>query len=127
VRVLIDYETKRAVGVELRTNTMYNPDAAGQPLRVVKARKLVVASSGACGTLSLLEQPGLGDSKVLERSGVPVIVDLPGVVNDYKDHHLVCDISFYLLLFPRESSAYADNQCPSSVNPASKIWTLPIR
>lgn len=92
LRILIDDETKRATGVELRTNPRYNPDAAGEPLRVVKARKLVIASSGACGTPSLLERSGLGDSKVLNRSGVPVVVDLPGVGNGYEDHHLVCDI-----------------------------------
>lgn len=98
VRILIDDETTRAVGVELRTNPRYNPDTAGEPLRVVKARKLVIASSGACGTPALLERSGLGHSKVLERSGIPVIVDLPGVGNGYEDHHLVCDISFLMHL-----------------------------
>lgn len=98
VRVLIDGETKRATGVELRTNPRYNPDAAGEPLRVVKARKLVVASGGACGTPSLLERSGLGDPEVLGRAGIPVIVDLPGVGNGYEDHHLVCDIIFCLFL-----------------------------
>lgn len=94
VRVLVDGEPKRAVGVEVRANPRYNPDAAGEPLRVVKARRLVVASSGACGTPSLLERSGLGDPKVLERSGVPVVVDLPGVGNGYEDHHFVSDIFF---------------------------------
>lgn len=92
LRVLIDDKTKRAIGVELRTNLRHNPDAAAEALCVIKARKLVIASSGACGTPSLLERFGLGDSKVLERAGVPVIVDLPGVGNGYEDHHLVCDI-----------------------------------
>lgn len=94
LRVLIDDDTKTAVGVEIRTNPRYNPDAAGEPLRVVKARKLVISSSGACGTPSLLERSGLGDSKVLERSGIPVVVDLPGVGNGYEDHHLVRDTFF---------------------------------
>lgn len=94
VRVLIDGETKKATGIELRTNPRYKPDAAGEPLRVVKARKLVVVSSGACGTPSLLERSGLGDPKVLERAGIPAIVELPGVGNGYEDHHLVRDVSF---------------------------------
>lgn len=89
VRVLIDEETKRAVGVELRSNPRYNPGAADVPMRVVKARKLVIISSGACGTPPLLERSGVGDPKVLERAGVPVVVDLPGVGNGYEDHHLV--------------------------------------
>lgn len=88
VRILID-ENKRAVGVETRSNPRYHPDAAGEPLRTVKARKLVIAAGGACGTPSLLERSGLGDAKVLERAGVPVVVDLPGVGNNYEDHHLV--------------------------------------
>lgn len=101
VRVLIDDDTQRAVGIELRTNPGYNPDAAGESLRVVKARQLVVASGGACGTPPLLERSGLGDSKVLERSGIPVIVDLPGVGNGYEDHHMVCEISFLIPLSTR--------------------------
>lgn len=101
VRVLIDDDTQRAVGIELRTNPRYNPDAAGESLHVVKARQLVVGSGGACGTPPLLERSGLGDSKVLERSGIPVIVDLPGVGNGYEDHHLVCEISFLIPLSTR--------------------------
>lgn len=30
-----------------------------------------------------------GESQVLERAGVPVVVDLPGVGNGYEDHHLM--------------------------------------
>lgn len=81
VRVLINDVTKRAVGVELGTNPRFNLNAAVEPLRVVKARKLVVASSGGCRTPSLLEQSSLEDSKVLECSDILVIVNLPGVSN----------------------------------------------
>ncbi|KAK7699899.1 hypothetical protein SLS64_011330 [Diaporthe eres] len=92
LRVLIDDKTKRAIGVELRTNPRHNPDAAAEPLRLIKARKLVIASSGACGTPSLLERSGLGNFKVLERADVPVIIDLLSVGNGYEDHHLVYNI-----------------------------------
>lgn len=87
-RVLID-ENERAIGVETRSNPRYHPDSAGEALRTVKARKLVIAASGACGTPPLLERSGLGDAKVLERAGVSVVVDLPGVGHGYEDHHLV--------------------------------------
>ncbi|KAJ4421721.1 hypothetical protein N0V82_003565 [Gnomoniopsis sp. IMI 355080] len=87
-RVLIDQETKRAVGVELRANPRFHPDA-GEALHTVKSRKLVVVSCGACGTPSLLERSGLGDRKTLDRAGVPVIVDLPGFGEGYEDHHLL--------------------------------------
>ncbi|KAG8166245.1 hypothetical protein KVR01_004797 [Diaporthe batatas] len=89
LRVLIDEETKTAVGVELRTNPRHNAEATGENPLVVKASKLVVVSSGACGTPALLERSGLGDSTVLERAGIPVVVNLPGVGNGYEDHHLL--------------------------------------
>lgn len=97
VRVLVDELTERAVGVEFRPNPRFHPDAGGA-IRTIRAKKLVVASCGACGTPSLLERSGLGDSKVLKRSGVPVIVDLPGVGNGYEDHHLVRNNSADVLL-----------------------------
>ncbi|KUI66369.1 Alcohol oxidase [Cytospora mali] len=86
-RVLID--NKRAVGVEIGPTPLFHPDSADQPLRSVKARKLVIASCGACGTPALLERSGVGDPKVLDRAGVPVVADLPGVGNGYEDHHLL--------------------------------------
>ncbi|KAI1378542.1 putative alcohol oxidase [Hypoxylon crocopeplum] len=87
-RILLD-ENKRAVGVEFRPNPLFHPGDADQPLLSVKARRLVIASCGACGTPSLLERSGIGEKKVLERAGVPVVVDLPGVGNGYEDHHLL--------------------------------------
>lgn len=87
-RTLID-ENKTATGVEFRPNPLFHTDSTEQPLRSVKARKLVIASSGACGTPPLLERSGVGDAKVLERVGVPVLADLPGVGNGYEDHHLL--------------------------------------
>lgn len=77
-RVLFD-EKLNANGVELHSST------GGIK---VKARRLVVLSSGANGTPLILERSGLGDSQVLERAGVKQLVDLPGVGADYQDHHL---------------------------------------
>ncbi|RDA90935.1 hypothetical protein CP533_5358, partial [Ophiocordyceps camponoti-saundersi (nom. inval.)] len=90
VRILID-ENKRAVGVEIFSNPRCHANSAssGELLRTVKARKLVIAASGAYGTPSILERSGVGDARVLESAGVSVIVDLPGVGNGYQDHHLV--------------------------------------
>ncbi|KAK7719626.1 hypothetical protein SLS64_001803 [Diaporthe eres] len=88
-RILID-DSKRAYGVEFRPNPVFHTDQMEQqPPRSVRARKLVIASSGACGTPPLLERSGLGDSEILTRAGVPVLVDLPGVGNGYEDHHLL--------------------------------------
>ncbi|KAK4099141.1 GMC oxidoreductase [Parathielavia hyrcaniae] len=88
-RVLFDDE-KRACGVEFIANPLFQtitplPEDSKQTIR---ARKLVVVSSGACGSPSILERSGLGDPAVLERARVPLLVDLPGVGNEYEDHNL---------------------------------------
>ncbi|OLN96794.1 Alcohol oxidase [Colletotrichum chlorophyti] len=90
IRVLFD-EHKRAVGVEYTPNPDYQAvlNTTRQPVRSVRARKLVVLSCGACGTPGVLERSGLGDKKILEKVGVPVVSDLPGVGHDYQDHNLV--------------------------------------
>jgi choline dehydrogenase-like flavoprotein len=90
VRVLFD-EDKRACGVEYRPNPLFreSASAAPPPKHVVRARKLVVMSCGACGTPSVLERSGLGSADVLAKAGVPLVEDLPGVGHDYQDHHLI--------------------------------------
>ncbi|KAK5195214.1 hypothetical protein LTR47_002690 [Exophiala xenobiotica] len=92
LKVLFD-DNKRAVGVEYQTNPKYlaNPEylaTAYTSVRTVRARKLVVLSAGANATPGILERSGVGDAEVLKRAGVPVVEDLPGVGNDYQDHHL---------------------------------------
>lgn len=91
LRVLFD--GKKAVGVEYQTNPKYlaNPEflsTAYTARRTVRAKKMVVVSAGANGTPGVLERSGVGDPKVLKKAGVPVVEDLPGVGNDYQDHHL---------------------------------------
>ena len=92
VKVLFDDE-KRAVGVEYQSNPKYlaNPEflATGYTaLRTVHARKMVVISAGANATPGILERSGLGNAQVLDQAGISVLEDLPGVGNDYQDHHL---------------------------------------
>lgn len=87
-RILFD-ESKKASGVEFKPNPIFDADNVDKTTRSVKASKLVIASSGSCGTPSLLERSGLGSSETLERAGVPILVDLPGVGNGYEDHHLL--------------------------------------
>lgn len=92
VRVLFD-ENKRAIGVEYQTNPKYmaNPEfmaTSYTALRTIGARKLVVLSAGANATPGILERSGVGDPKVLQQAGIDVLEDIPGVGNDYQDHHL---------------------------------------
>jgi alcohol oxidase len=88
-RVLFDEEKKRATGIEFRPNPKFHRNATSEPSHSIKARKLVILSSGTCATPSILERSGVGEAKVLEHAGVPVILDLPGVGNGYEDHHLI--------------------------------------
>lgn len=97
VRVLFD-DNKHAVGVEYTPNPEFQAviGLTAHPVKSVKARKLVVVTCGACGTPPVLERSGLGDKLILERAGVPVVEELPGVGKDYQDHHL--------LLYPYKTS-----------------------
>ncbi|KAI1859384.1 hypothetical protein JX265_010387 [Neoarthrinium moseri] len=87
-RVLID-DQKRAVGVEVRPNPLFHKGEDGALTSRIKARRLVVASSGALCTPSLLERSGVGSKKILEQATIEVVVDLPGVGRGYEDHHLL--------------------------------------
>lgn len=91
IKILL--EGKKAVGVEYQTNPkfMANPEflhAGYTSPRTVRARKLVVSSAGANGTPLILERSGIGNADILKKAGVEVVEDLPGVGNDYQDHHL---------------------------------------
>jgi choline dehydrogenase-like flavoprotein len=88
VKVLFD-GNKRAVGVEFTPNPDYQDESVPRPKGSIRARKLVVVSCGACSTPGVLERSGVGAKSVLEKAGVPVVVDLPGLGNDYQDHNLV--------------------------------------
>ncbi|KAH7379561.1 alcohol oxidase-like protein [Pyrenochaeta sp. MPI-SDFR-AT-0127] len=90
VRVLFD-ENKKATGVEYTPNPELQAEIGltQHPVKAVKARKLVVVTCGACGTPPVLERSGVGDKSILERAGVPLVEELPGVGKDYQDHHLV--------------------------------------
>ncbi|KAH7037509.1 alcohol oxidase-like protein [Microdochium trichocladiopsis] len=89
-RVLFD-DNKKAVGVEYRANPAFQLPIGGvvDPVRTVKARKMVIVSCGACGTPGVLERSGVGNPEILNAAKVPVVADVPGVGNDYQDHHLI--------------------------------------
>jgi choline dehydrogenase-like flavoprotein len=63
---------------------------------------MVILSSGALGTPSILERSGIGHSDVLRDAGVTPIIDLPGVGNNYQDHHLMC-YSYKTSLLPNDT------------------------
>lgn len=106
VRVIFD-DAKKACGVEVAPNPDFQIQigVTKSPKQIFKARKLVVVSCGANGTPSVLERSGIGGEKVLEKAGVPVVVDLPGVGGNWQDHHLIL-IPFKTSLQPRETSDF---------------------
>jgi choline dehydrogenase len=74
-RVII--EDKRAVGVEF--------DLAGRS-NTVRARREIIISAGAIHSPKILLLSGVGDGRHLSDVGVPVVHDLPGVGQNYRDH-----------------------------------------
>jgi choline dehydrogenase len=74
-RILL--EGKRAVGIA------YYQDNA---LKEVRARREVVLASGAFGSPQLLMLSGIGPGSYLQRFGIPVVHDLPGVGQNLQDH-----------------------------------------
>ena len=74
-RILLD--GKRATGVE------YDHD--GQR-HVAKARREVLVSAGPIAAPHLLQRSGIGPGAVLQKAGVPVLHDLPGVGENLQDH-----------------------------------------
>lgn len=93
------FDEKRASGVQYSPNPKIQPNAT---LRTVRARKLVIVSSGALGTPSVLERSGLGNPEVLEKVGIDVVADLPGVGENYQDHHLMI-YPYYTALYESET------------------------
>ncbi|KAL1726098.1 alcohol oxidase-like protein [Schizophyllum commune] len=78
------FKEKRACGVEYVTENQFD-----SKISTAYASRLVVLSSGAFGTPAILERSGVGSAQLLERLDIPVLVDLPGVGEDYQDHHLM--------------------------------------
>lgn len=94
-RVLFDADN-RAVGVEyLQTPHAYRADpgsseAAAEPPRSrVLVRREVILSAGAFNTPQLLKLSGIGPKEELDRFGIPILVDLPGVGENLQDRYEV--------------------------------------
>ncbi|EXJ66180.1 uncharacterized protein A1O5_10796 [Cladophialophora psammophila CBS 110553] len=84
VRVLFN-EQKRATGVEY---VPVGPDSHAKP-SVINATKLVVLASGTFGTPQILQRSGVGDAHRLSKLGINVVSNLPGVGQNYQDHHVI--------------------------------------
>ncbi|ETW76893.1 GMC oxidoreductase 10 [Heterobasidion irregulare TC 32-1] len=63
--------------------------------KVVHAGKEVILSAGSIKTPHLLELSGIGDEKILDKVGIPVKIDLPGVGENVQEHCII-SITFEL-------------------------------
>lgn len=70
-------EGKRAVGVEFRQ---------GGQLRTLRARREVILSAGALQSPQLLQLSGIGPADLLQKFGIPVVHNMPGVGENLQDH-----------------------------------------
>lgn len=99
-RVLFD-EENRATGVEyLEGKHLYGADPGASlarptsaPLRTVRASREVILAGGAFNSPQLLMLSGIGPREELDRHGIAVRVDLPGVGRNLQDRHEVGVVS----------------------------------
>ena len=80
-RVLV--ERGRAVGVRYGSAR-----SRGNATTEVRARREVVLAAGAVQSPQLLELSGIGRPDVLREHDIPVVRELPGVGENYRDHYL---------------------------------------
>lgn len=100
-RVLFD--GLRATGVEYIQH--------GQTLQAL-ARKEVILSAGAIGSPQILQCSGVGHEALLQKVGVPVVMNLPGVGQNLQDH-----LQVRLVFKTRERTLNDEVN-----NPLQKMW-----
>ena len=77
-RVLI--KDKSAYGVE------YFDLKDGKKLKTITAGKEIILSAGIIGSVQVLKLSGIGPKQELEKHGIEVVLDLPGVGENLQDH-----------------------------------------
>ena len=77
------FEAKRAVGVR------YVDDRDRVTPHVVRARREVILCSGTANTAKLLQISGVGPAALLGALGVPVVHELRGVGENFRDHYSI--------------------------------------
>jgi len=103
-RVIFD-EHKRAIGLVVLPNKDHQPTTSlsEQPRTSITAKKCVVVAAGALGTPQILERSGIGQREHLTRLQIPVVTNVPGVGENYQDHHL-CILPYKTSLAPEETN-----------------------
>ncbi|KAJ3943519.1 uncharacterized protein N0V96_006444 [Colletotrichum fioriniae] len=83
-------ETRTAIGVSyVEANS-----TTARGARIVKARKEVILATGSIHTPQILQRSGVGERPLLEAAGIEVVVDLPGVGQNFQDHPVGAGATF---------------------------------
>ena len=96
------FEGARATGVEV---------AIKGKKQSIHSREVILCG-GAINTPQILQLSGIGNAKDLERLGIPVVNDLPGVGSNLQDH-----LEVYVQYSCKE---------PVSMQPMLKLWRRPF-
>ncbi len=68
-------------------------------LHNVSCSREVILSAGAAHTPQILELSGIGDPAVLSQFNIPVVINLPGVGNNFQDHPYVGVVYYCMSIF----------------------------
>lgn len=99
------FEGKRATGVEYESEAAFFDETGNnnkQFVNTVNAKRLVVVSAGTFGTPQILERSGIGNKNILAGLDIPIVADLPGVGENFQDHHFLLS-TYRTTLGPNES------------------------
>jgi choline dehydrogenase len=124
-KIIIDQKdgAMRASGVQVmhkphayqidNSATDVQSNAYKAPLKALfNAKKEIILSGGAINTPQLLLLSGIGPKDHLEKVGVPVILDLPGVGSDLMDHNEIAityEINPEKMIWPSQATLIVDN------------------
>ncbi|XP_055388461.1 glucose dehydrogenase [FAD, quinone] [Condylostylus longicornis] len=86
-KVIIDPKTKRAIGAEYIRDGKFHR---------VFAKREVILSAGAIGSPHLLMLSGVGPREELQRVGIPMVKESPGVGRNLQDHIAVGGLVFQI-------------------------------
>ncbi|WYZ37881.1 hypothetical protein EsH8_II_001387 [Colletotrichum jinshuiense] len=104
-KVVFDGTT--ATGVE------FSPRDGDGRRRTVKANKEVILAAGTVHTPQLLQLSGIGPKPLLDAAGIPVLLDTPGVGQNFQDH------AYLSVGYQWGNGAPSGPAVPANGNPAS--------
>jgi choline dehydrogenase len=97
------FEGTRAVGVEYinqahvyRADPQAIADPSTLPRDEVRAKREIIVAGGAFNSPQLLKLSGIGPREELEKFGIPLVADLPGVGENLQDRYEVGVVSEFI-------------------------------